>query len=427
MTKPSKQTQLGWCSKCYLPALVVPLLLMFTVVGLQPADAQTYAVLHNFTGGQDGAFPEAGLTMMGTGNLYGTTDQGGEYDYGSVFRLRWSGSAWTFSGIYSFQGGNDGYFPDSRLVVGPNGNLYSTTSTGGGGSCSLYGCGTFFKLQPPLTTCKTALCNWTKTILYRFTNFHDGRNPIGDLLFDTSGSVYGTTTVGGDFGEGSVYELTPSNGEWVGSVLHGFTGGSDGAIPFSGLIADNAGNLYGTAGGGGDYRFGTVFELTPTGSGWVLTVLYAFRGGSDGGGPVGGLIFDQSGNLYGTTSSGGSGGGGTVFEMTPSEAGLTFHLLYSFRGSAGPSANLTLDRAGNLYGTTAGDGTYQHGSVFRLTPDNGSWSETDLYSFTGGSDGNTPMSIVTLDANGNLYGTTQTGGANDCGGRGCGVVWEITP
>jgi uncharacterized repeat protein (TIGR03803 family) len=426
MTKSPKHSAFASRCRFYFPVFVVSLFCVLTMLGVQLAVAQTYTVLHNFNG-LDGAYPQAGLTMAGVGNLYGTGYQGGEYGWGSVFRLRWSGSAWVFSDIYNFQGGNDGYYPISRLIVGPNSSLYSTTLGGGGGFCNGDGCGTFFKLQPPLTPCKTARCDWTKTILYRFTDFHGERNPNGDLLFDSSGNVYGTCRTGGQFGLGEIYELTSSGGDWTVSDLHDFTFGSDGQPPWSGLISDSAGNLYGTTVGGGDVGFGTVFELTPTGSGWVLTVLHAFQGAFDGGGPIGGVIFDQSGNLYGTTSSGGSGGGGTVFELTPSGTGWTFNLLHSFHGSSGPAANLSWDGAGSLYGTTAGDGAYQHGSVFKLTLTNGGWSETDLYSFTGGSDGSTPMSNVTLDANGNLYGTTSLGGTNFCEFQNCGVVWEITP
>jgi uncharacterized repeat protein (TIGR03803 family) len=427
MTNPLKHSEAALCSRFRFLAFVLTLFCTLTTVGLQSANAQTYRVLHNFTGGRDGAFTSMGLTMVGTGNLFGTASQGGQYGYGSTFNMKRAGSAWTFSTIYSFQGGNDGYDPFARVIVGPGGSLYGTTSEGGGGFCNGGGCGTFFNLQPPTAICKAPRCDWTKTILYRFTGFGDGRGLSGDLLFDHSGNVFGTSGGGGDLGGGSVYELTPLGGDWTASAHYDFTESRYGRDPQSGVISDSAGKLYGTTQAAGSHGFGTVFELTPTSSGWALTVLYAFQGSSDGMAPIGGLLFDQAGNLYGTASSGGSGGGGTVFELTPSGGGWAFNLVYSFRGSSGPFAGLTSDAAGNLYGTTVGGGTYQHGSVFKLTPTNGSWVETDIYSFTGGSDGDAPRSIVTLDATGNLYGTTYTGGANDCGGQGCGVVWEITP
>ena len=414
--------------------IIFAILFASAVLLLPAAQAQTYTVLHNFTGAQDGAFPQAGLTMAPTGSLYGTAYQGGEYGYGSVFQLRRSGSGWVFSPIYAFQGGNDGYWPYARVIAGPNGSLYGTTAEGGGGGCNLYGCGTVFNLQPPLATvCRNVLCGWTKTVLYRFTGFQDGYVPLGDLIFDQTGNLYGTASDGSFPSLGTVYKLTPSYGYWTEDTLHTFTEGSDGTGPNSGVVFDTAGNLYGTTSTGGGGCFGNlcgaVYELSPSGSGWTETILYAFQGGTDGQSPIGGVIFDPAGNLYGTTSTGGAGGGGTAFELSPSGNSWTFNLLSSFSGGygAGPLASLTRDMAGNLYGTTAGAGTYQHGSVFRLTPSGGGWTETDLYDFTGGSDGGSPRSIVTLDANGNLYGTTYTGGAYDCGDEGCGVVWEITP
>jgi uncharacterized repeat protein (TIGR03803 family) len=162
--------------------------------------------------------------------------------------------------------------------------------------------------------------------------------------------------------------------------------------------------------------------------GCTQNVLYSFQGGSDGGNLIGSLIFDNSGNLYGTTYWGGEGGG-TVFKLTPSGASWTYSLIYNLTGGGGPAASLTMDAAGNLYGTTAADGAYGAGSVFKLTPSNGGWTETDLYDFTGGSDGANPWSNVTFDANGNLYGTTLGGGytGGNCFPGGCGVVWEFTP
>ena len=184
-----------------------------------------------------------------------------------------------------------------------------------------------YSLSPPATGCKTALCPWTETILYQFTGGSDGSNPGGNLTFDRAGNLYGTTPYGGAFGQGTVFKLTPSNGGWTESVLHSFTGGSDGEQPNGGVILDEAGNLYGTTwegGGSGCWGpgCGTVFQLTPSGSGWKENILYSFQYGTDGGYPIGGLIFDPSGNLYGTTTSGGSGGGGTVFELSPPAKGL---------------------------------------------------------------------------------------------------------
>jgi uncharacterized repeat protein (TIGR03803 family) len=193
------------------------------------------------------------------------------------------------------------------------------------------------------------------------------------------------------------------------------------------VIFDRAGNLYGTtsAGGNTDCRCGTVYQLTPSGNGWAEHVLYSFQGGSDGDGPLGGLIFDQSGNLYGTASEGGSGGGGTVFTMRGG-----FDVLYSFRengalGSPGPVSSLTMDAAGNIYGTTEMDGS-GYGTVFKLTPSGSGWTYTLLHDFSSG-DGHHVMSNVVLDKNGKLYGTARQGGTGGHCMAGCGTVWEITP
>jgi uncharacterized repeat protein (TIGR03803 family) len=191
------------------------------------------------------------------------------------------------------------------------------------------------------------------------------------------------------------------------------------------VIFDQTGNLYGTTEGGPncDGDSGTVYELTPSAQGWTERQLYDFTCESDGFDPKAGLFIDQSGNLYGATSSGGSGNGGTVFELTPSSGSWAFSVLYSLGGSVGgsPARSLTMDTAGNLYGTNNG-GAYGRGNVFKMTPSNGGWTYASMYDFTGGNDGEYPISNVTFDANGNLFGTASGGGA-----YGAGVVWEITP
>ncbi len=219
--------------------------------------------------------------------------------------------------------------------------------------------------------------------------------------------------------------------------MYRFTGVSDGAVPTSTLIFDQAGNLYGTTINGGlpgcpflnYYGCGTVFELSPSGSGWTENVLYSFTGSSDGGGPAGGLIFGPSGNLYGTTDTGGQGGGGTVFQLTLSGGSWTLETLYSFSGSGGSTSTLAMDGAGNLYGTTGADGLYQAGNIFELKPSNGGWTYTSLHDFCSEprcTDGDASQSNVIFDRNGNLYGTATYGGVT---GNlvSAGVVWEITP
>jgi uncharacterized repeat protein (TIGR03803 family) len=395
-------------------ALAIVLVLIF--VATHAAQGQTFNLLHAFTGGSDGASPEAGLTIDHGGNLYGTTNGGG-VGYGGVFKLAHKNSNWVFSPLYSFAGGIDGAGTYSRVVFGPDGSLYGVTYGTDGGF------GTAFKLQPAVTACKTVLCPWMETVLYRFSGGSDGANPEGDLTFDQAENLYGATLQGG-YGYGVVYELAPSNGGWTESVLHSFERDNDGVFPGAGVIFDTSGNLYGTTAYGGTHGLGVVYQLTPSGSGWTENLLYTFQGGSDGGVPLSGLIMDNSGNPYGTTSQDGAGSCGTAFELTPLNGSWSFQLLYSFGGSSGcgPQASLMLDEAGNLYGTTLNGGANGQGSVFKLTPSNGSWVYTSLHDFTGGGDGAFPVSNVVFDEAGNLYGTASEGGAN-----GYGTVWEITP
>jgi len=338
------------------------------------------------------------------------------------------------SPLYDFQGGNDGANPNARVIFGPDGALYGTTQQGGGAAgCSGFdGCGTVFSLRPPPAACKAALCAWKETVLYRFTGGSDGGLPSGDLIFDKAGNLYGATVWGGveacnlGYGCGVVYELTPASGGWTERVLYSFTDGNDGKGPGGGVIFDQAGNLYGTAQSGALGR-GTVYELTPGGSGWTENTIFDFQG-AYGLGPGGSLLFDEYGNLFGATGSDWvQYGAGTLFEIKQSNGNWARSYEYDF-GYDRPAAGVTMDAIGNLYGTAAGlskDGSY--GVVYRLTPSNGSWSYNELHRFTGGSDGGNPLCTVAVDPSGNLYGTAPIGGANNCGGFGCGVVWQLTP
>jgi uncharacterized repeat protein (TIGR03803 family) len=402
-------------SAAWSVALVAALGLVFLT---QPARAQTFTVLHNFTVGRDGGNPYAGVTLEKAGNLYGTANIGG-IGYGTVYQLKRSGANWIFNTIYTLTGGDsDGAYPYARVVFGPNGTLYGTTQTGGTNNA-----GTVFNLRPPPKACPNASCFWTETLLHSFIPGNgDGDNPLyGDLVFDQAGDIYGTAWGGGEWAGGVVYELTPSGRE---SILYPFAG-TDGAYPANAVIFDNSGNLYGTTYGGGVNNYGTVFELSPSGSGWTEKVLYSFENGNDGSFPNAGLVFDPPGNLYGATTDGGSRGGGTVFRLTPAGNGdWTFSLVYSFTGPAGyqcgPWGTLVMDKAENLYGTTRCDGAYRYGNVFELTYPN--WIYTSLHDFTGSSDGALPYGVLSIDANGTLYGTAEVGGAYNWG-----VVFEITP
>jgi uncharacterized repeat protein (TIGR03803 family) len=415
--------------KFFVQALAVGSVLLVPV-----AYAQTYTVLHNFTGGADGALPFAGLTMDAAGNLYGTTAGFGRNGCGTVYKLTRHSNAWTFGTLYSFRGLPDACSPQSRVVFGPSGLLYGAAAGGSNEDGAVY------KLQPPDHICASISCEWTETVLYSFTDVPDGAYPRGDVVFDSAGNLYGATRNGGSSGYacaddepcGAVYELTPSPGGWSESIIYSFEGLNDGAFP-NGVFLDSTGHLVGTTsfrGNEGQSPWGTVFSLAPNGQGqWTETTLHSFSGGQDGGSPLAGVIADASGGFYGTTSWQGSGAGGTVWQFTSS--GL-LNILASLTGSGyepGPEAALTMDAAGNLYGTTAAEGAFNQGSVFKLTPSNGGWTLTTLHSFTGGADGGTPTGQLILDANGNIYGTTVLGGSGgQCSpNAGCGVVFEITP
>lgn len=277
----------------------------------------TERILHNFSSSNtaDGAFPYGGLIFDGPGNLYGTTQAGGSYNDGTVFKLTPSGNSWTETVLYSFNPNNRGaYFPYAGLIFDAAGNLYGTTVGGGDGS------GTVFELSPASGGA------WTETVLYTFNPSNsDGSYPYGGLTRDAAGNLYGATLQGGGsgcngFGCGTVFELTPSaGGTWTETVLHSFGTGTDGQAPSAvTLTMDSSGNLYGTTSLGGSYSYGTAFELAPAAGGaWAETVLHSFGLYKDGRNPAAGLTFDAAGNLYGTAELGGAGGGGAVFEIKP--------------------------------------------------------------------------------------------------------------
>lgn len=387
--------------------------------------AQTYTVLHNFSGGADGSFPYVSLTLDRAGNLYGVAALGGltgacnGYGCGTVYKLTQQGSGWVLNPLYSFTGGSDGAVPYGRVLVGPNGTLYGTTYYGGRDNFPL-GSGVVFSLRPPAHNTGRVFSPWTETVLHRFQSPQqdDGANPQGPLSLDPMGVIYGTTFAGGiecfDAGYcGTVYQLTPNGSAWTEAVLHEFVG-SDGANPQSGVIIDPAGNLYGTTWNGQ----GTVFELARSGSNWIEHTIYEFVSPS-GYTPAGGLVFDPLGNLYGATEVGGANGGGTVYELKPSNGSWTGSDIYALVG--GGSGGMARDAAGNLYGTTCEGGAYNSGTVYKLTPSGSGWMQTVLHDFTS-NDGYCPLDNVILDAGGNIYGTTWAGGSKDYG-----VAFKITP
>lgn len=345
--------------------------------------------------------------------------------------------------------------PVSGLAMDANGSLYGTTRLGGRGTCT-EGCGVVFKLS------KNNKGGVTYRVIHSFVGFaSDGGNPFGAPIVDSAGNVYGTTPTGGRAGCGVVYRLSPTEGgEYKETILHSFNNfnrtNDDGCGPESYLVSDAAGNLYGTTntGGGGGVNgalcfngCGSVFKLAPNGDGtYTESVIHSFpgtKGNTDGRNPVGGLVFDSAGNLWGSTPGGGSVGNGTVFELTPNSDGTyTESTLYSFTGAStgfNPNTNLVIDKAGNLYGTTVNGGLDNgNGVVFKVTPQpGGDVEESIIHTFvrcnpTACLDGLLPFNGLTIDANGALYGTVDLGGgaSAQCGAPpdlGCGIVYKLTP
>jgi uncharacterized repeat protein (TIGR03803 family) len=396
--------------------------------------ANKYKILYEFKGTPDGNGPADGVVLK-NGKLYGATNNGGTNGQGTIYELSHAKAGWEESVLYSFAGGNDGDGPfTSAVIFDTHGNLYGTTVSGGNDSgCGGFGCGTVYELTQSSN-------GWTEKVLYSFTGGSDGAGPIGGLIVDGQGNLFGTTSQGGyqsgacanENGCGTVFELSPnSDGSWTEKTLYAFTWGNDGLWPLGVLAEDGVGHLYGTTelGGGTGCQgggCGTVFRLTRhSDSTWTEDILYAFSGGSDGAQVNSGLVRDKHGNLYGMTSYGGTAGLGNVFELKPSNSHWKEKILHSFvSGNDGEYpgyGHLILDAAGSLYGTTTHGGVYSQGTVFKLTPKpGGHWIEHVIHSF--GLDGYNVYSGVTIDKKGNLYGVL-TGGGNYASG----LVYEITP
>jgi uncharacterized repeat protein (TIGR03803 family) len=378
-------------------------------------------VLYSFRGGSDGTNPSTGLVTDSSGNLYGTTTDGGTGactgGCGTVFELKAeAGGRWIERVIYNFQAGTDGAAPSASLIFDGAGNLYGTTISGGP---SLDG--TVFQLTP------TGGGGWSESVLHSFTD-DDGAYLVDRLILDQSGNLYGTTVFGGRFHGGTAFQLSPPTpgGGWTLTTLHDFTGRADGIDPEAGLISDVRGALYGTT------IAGNIFKIVHQAQ-WSLKVLYVFGGGSNSGQlSEGVLLFGDNGVLYGTQKfGGGTANAGAVYQLTPPAGGSrawTETTIYRFTGGADgvyPLAGVIADGAGNLYGTTAGNGQSSLGTVYRLTPPTvpgGDWTETTLHTFAGGSDGSGPSAGLIFGRGGALYGATAGGGA-----FGKGTVFKVVP
>jgi uncharacterized repeat protein (TIGR03803 family) len=420
--------KLNWRKRAY----TVLVLCAATAIALP---AQTYTTLHTFDG-TDGGNPGPGLVQATNGDLYGTTRDGGTNDFctnynqvqvgcGTIFKITPNGTLTTLYNFCAQSGCTDGAYPGARLVQVADGDFYGTTIGGGANNnpnvCNDYpfssaaGCGTIFKITP----------SGTLTTLYSFcaqSGCTDGANPLAGLVEAANGDLYGTASSSGTF-YGTVFKITPSGAL---TTLYSFcaqSGCTDGAGPYAGLVQATNGDFYGTTYGGGANNGGTVFKITPSGT---LTTLYSFcsQGGdlcTDGNGPLAGLVQDTNRDLYGTTSSGGANcaptlGCGTVFKITPDGALTTIHSFAVTDGEY-PAAALIQGTDGELYGTTEFGGAYGFGTLFKITP---SGTLTTLYTFCSQdypicTDGGYPQGVLVQDTNGTLYGTTAIGGTSNDG------------
>ncbi len=386
-----------------------------------------FRLLYGFTGETGGEYPSTELVFDATGSLFGTTVLGGTWNTGTVFELKNSPNSWRHSVLHHFTGGTDGGQPYGGVTVGQHGELFGTTVIGGtGGSCPEDGCGLVYQLTKGKR-------GWHETVIHDFAGA-DGSGPGAGVTMDENGDLFGMTPTGGAYGFGVIYELAPDDvGGWTFSVVHDFTGGDDGAGGSAGrLLIDGAGHLFGVATAGGRYGQGTMFEVVPANGNrnladarpgtWALSVHYAFRGEPDAGFPYGALRRDASGNFYGTTYYDGANDLGSVYELTPTSGEWIERVLYSFEGGSDGSrsvSNVLFDRSGNLYGTTSegGDSNCSCGTIFELMPQpDGSWSEATVHRFAGGfQDGASDYNGLVADAQGRMFGATVHGGSDDDG------------
>lgn len=402
----------------------------------------TEKLIWDFTDASDGSGPLAGVVADPTGNLYATTQTGGVINgnaLGTVDEFTSSGSKWSESTLYTFHG-SDGSVPLATVILDAQNNLYGTTSQGGstyGIGCNTNGCGAVFKLTHRSK-------GWSESVLYSFTDGSDGGYPQGPLSFDQSNNVYGTTAGGGNAacpllgGCGTVFMLTHSS-NWKERIVHAFSA-ADGEYPYTRLVVDSHGNIFGTApkggSGCGSIGCGVVFELVKSGSSWSDKTVHAFTNGDDGGSPAAGLITDLKGNLYGTTTAGGTHGGGVAYMLVRSRSRWKQKILFDFSSASGvygPYGELAFDTHGDLFGAAAGGNTctvgrqrFSCGVIYELSPaTSGLWKETTVLQFTFSANGWDPNGALLLDASGAIFGTTQRAHVNGAGC--CGAVYEAMP
>ena len=404
-------------------------LVAMTLILVASAWAGTETVIYNFcaqTACVDGDQPQGPMVADSSGNhLYGTTFYGGASNIGAVYELTNSGGTWTETVIYSFLGSNngDGAYPFGGLAMDAKGNLYGTTEQGGPSNQ-----GTVFELANSGGT-------WKETVLHSFDDISgsDGYYPQGTVVLDSGGNLYGTAYAGGKFGDGIVFQLKPSGSKWIYKVIHTLPGTSGGQAPYAGVVVNPKNDyLYGiTYYGGVIWNVGVVYQIREVSGVWISNVVYTLLGDTLGQYSYASLAADTAGNLYGTTNTGGNYNLGSVFKLTLGKNNtFTQKVIYSFKGyalkdgSAPYYAGVTLDAAGDLYGSTYQGGSsaannLNYGTVYKLTA--GTYKESVLWSFGTAGDGYYPyhQGIV---IGGKVYGTTTNGGTH-----GGGVAYEVTP
>jgi uncharacterized repeat protein (TIGR03803 family) len=383
----------------------VLLTLTLCLIAAPVSEAAADRVLHTFGGAS--SYPSSGLVSDGAGNYYGVTE-------GAVYELSLAAGVWSYRTIQVLPAGRAD-FAGGNLVRDTAGNLYGSTWQGGSS-----GCGFIFELSPASSG------SWTYSTLYNF-NCTQGDHAGHTMVMDTGGNLYGVGQGGGVNDYGVAYELSPaSGGGWTYTVLYNFTL-AEGGGPQIGLVADASGNLYGANG----YE---IFELSPNGDGtWTESAAHVFTA-EEGSNPLGDLSFDSAGNLYGTNQAGGKYEAGTAFKLTPNESGgWTSTILHSFvpksPAGASPEGALSIDSAGNVYGTAlATNGASGYGVVFKLAFVSGVWSEHVLHTFGGtpANDGSLPEFSLYLDNAGYIFGVTAGGGSSACSTNGCGTVYEVS-
>ena len=336
-----------------------------TVFELSPAaGGYNQMTLYKFgtSGSADGAYPSGALVIDSAGNLFGTTEHGGAYNGGTVFELSPGLGGWTETILHNFGNGTDGMFPTSGLTINSTGDLFGTTINGGSNTkCAYSGtissCGTAFGLSPKSGG------GWNYAVIHNFGHAGDAYFPSSAITLDSSSNLYGECALGGQHGEGLLYELSLGSRGWTETIIHQWGSGTDGSYPYGNLTFDLAGNLYGTTSQSGvKGNMGTVFEFVPNGTQWIEQRQYYFGINTDGQFPFSGVVVDASGNVYGTTHNGGSQGYGIVYKLTPNSTGWNEKILYNLAGANDggiSSATLVMDASGNLFGTASYGGSAQ--------------------------------------------------------------------